>query len=66
MSLIARRALRSNIRFAPSRARLYSSHASEDIAPALVEPTAEWTAQQEALKHHAAGTLYSPFPPPFP
>lgn len=59
MSLIARRALRSNIRLASRRARFYSAHAAEELQPAMVEPTAEWTAQQEALKHHAAGAIGS-------
>lgn len=53
MSLLARGALRSAVRSAPRRARFYS----EDVAATTVTPTAEWRAQQEALKHHAKGSL---------
>jgi hypothetical protein len=53
MSLLARSAIRSVYRSAPRRgARFYS----EDVAT-VVEPTAKWRAEQEALKHHAHGKL---------
>jgi hypothetical protein len=52
MSLLARTPIRTVVRSAPRRgARFYS----DEIAPAVVEPTAQWRAQQEALKHHAHG-----------
>jgi hypothetical protein len=53
MSLLARSAIRSVVRSAPRRgARFYS----EDVAT-VVEPTAQWRAEQEALRHHAHGRL---------
>lgn len=53
MSFLVRGSLRSTARLAPRRARMYS----EEIKPTMVQPTAEWAAQQEALKHHAAGMV---------
>lgn len=53
MSFLVRGALRSTVRLAPRRARMYS----EEIKPTMVQPTAEWAARQEAVKHHAAGTI---------
>ena len=48
MSLLARSVARS----VPRRgARFYS----EEIVPTVVEPTAQWRAQQEAVAHHAHG-----------
>jgi hypothetical protein len=56
MSLLARTTIRSVVRSAPRRgARFYS----EEIPPAVVEPTPQWRAQQEALQHHAHGSIYS-------
>lgn len=55
MPLLARSVMRSVVHSAPRRgARFYS----EEISPAMVEPTAQWRAQQEALKHHAHGRNY--------
>ena len=51
MSFLARRALRA----APRRVRFNSSVAINDAPATVVQPTAEWRAQQEALKHHAGG-----------
>lgn len=54
MSFFVRGTLRSTARLAPRRgARMYS----EEIQPTMVKPTAEWQAQQDALTHHAAGTV---------
>lgn len=55
MSFIARRALRA----APRRVRFNSSSAINDAPATVIEPTAEWRAQQDALTHHAGGWLLS-------
>ena len=44
------------LRAAPRRVR-FNSYAINDAPATVVEPTAEWRAQQEALRHHAGGWL---------
>jgi hypothetical protein len=57
MPLLARTAIRSLVRSAPRRGpRFYSEHAV--IEPAIVEPSPQWLAQQEALQHHAHGSIH--------